>query len=269
MLPIITACLLFVLVQTHCQTMKSRTIQTGESLIGKHCAIDAELLEQLFDQAPDVAFFVKDLEGRYAVVNQSLVRRHGLKSKSEVVGKRPSDICEGEFGRIPSQQDSDVLRTGKPLINHLEMQWHQPHKPVWCFTTKLPKRDANGQITGLIGISRDLLAVVEQSEIPSDFASALQEFERDLSGNMTPSSLAIASHLTPQRLARLTKRLFGLTPTQLITKTRISAASRLLLETDLSVSDVAQQCGFYDHSAFTRAFRQATGLTPSRCRQRS
>ncbi|RLT10960.1 MAG: AraC family transcriptional regulator [Planctomycetota bacterium] len=64
----------------------------------------------------------------------------------------------------------------------------------------------------------------------------------------------------------LTKRLFGLTPSQFITKSRIAAASRMLRDLNKSVSEIAHACGFYDHSAFTRAFRSATGMTPSEFR---
>ena len=64
--------------------------------------VDVSVLEKLFDQAPDVAFFIKDTSGRYVAVNASLVERHGLRHKSQVLGKRPCDICPGEFGRTPS-----------------------------------------------------------------------------------------------------------------------------------------------------------------------
>ena len=37
--------------------------------------VDVSILESLFDQVPDVAFFVKDTEGRYTAVNDSLVER--------------------------------------------------------------------------------------------------------------------------------------------------------------------------------------------------
>jgi AraC-like DNA-binding protein len=40
----------------------------------------------------------------------------------------------------------------------------------------------------------------------------------------------------------------------------------LLRGTDRSVAEIAMDCGFYDHSAFTRAFRSATDLTPSQYR---
>jgi AraC-like DNA-binding protein len=54
---------------------------------------------------------------------------------------------------------------------------------------------------------------------------------------------------------------------QLITKTRISAGARLLLKSDASVAEIALNCGFADHSAFTRAFRAVTGHSPSEYRR--
>ena len=63
------------------------------------------------------------------------------------------------------------------------------------------------------------------------------------------------------------KRYFGLTPRQFIAKTRIAAASRLLREGRQSIAEVALACGFYDHSAFTRAFRAVTGVTPRQFRE--
>jgi AraC-like DNA-binding protein len=159
-----------------------------------------------------------------------------------------------------------VLSTGRPLVDHLEMQWHRPNDPVWCLTTKLPILDAEGAVVGLIGFSRDVRVQVHPHEIPKDFARALEEFEQTLSTDVTPAWLARRSKLTPQRLARMTKRLFGLTPNQFITKSRIAAASRMLHEPAPSVAEIAHACGFSDHSAFTRAFRSATGLTPSEFR---
>ena len=48
---------------------------------------------------------------------------------------------------------------------------------------------------------------------------------------------------------------------------RIAVASCLLRETDQSVSDIALACGFYDHSAFTRAFRKVANVTPTQFRE--
>jgi len=232
-------------------------------------AVDVSVLVNLFDRVPDVTFFVKDLAGRYTAVNASLLARHGLRDKSEVLGKRPRDICPGDFGGIPSQQDASVLRTGQPIIDHLELHWYEPHKPGWCLTTKLPLRAADGTIVGLIGISRDVRTPIQADDIPVKVAAALNHFETNLADPITPALLAQQAGLPPHGFARFMKRYFGLTPSQFIVKTRITAASRLLRETDKSVADIALSCGFYDHSAFTRSFGKVTGTTPSRLRSGS
>ncbi len=229
--------------------------------------INIGLLVQLFENASDIAFFIKDAQGRYVGVNESLLRRHGLRCPADALGRLPREICPGDFGRVPSEQDARILKTGHPLIDHLEMQWHRPHEPVWCLTTKLPIIAQDGQVLGIIGFSRDVRVPVESHDIPEEFAMALTFFENHLNEIRSPSDLAKRSKISLQRLARLTKRLFGLTPGQLITKTRIAVASSLLLESSMSISEIAFTSGFYDQSAFTRSFRTSTGVTPSEFRK--
>ncbi|MBA2115217.1 AraC family transcriptional regulator [Bremerella alba] len=242
--------------------MIPRTKLLQEVTSEREWSVDVDLLSELFDSTPDTAFFVKDAQGRYIAVNDSLVRRHGWREKRDVIGKRSADICAGDLGSIPTQQDEKVVRTGKALLNQLEMQWYRPPTMTWCLTTKLPMKDADGTIIGLIGFSRDVRILVDPEEIPTAFAKALAEFEEHLTPDVNPVWFAQKSKLTSRRLAMLTKKIFDLTPGQFIAKIRIDAATRLLRETELSVSAIAHQCGFYDHSAFTRAFRKATGTTP-------
>lgn len=228
--------------------------------------VEMQLLEQLFDHTPDLAFFIKDADGRYLAMNRSLLERHGLRDKSQMLGRRPCDVCPGDFGRIPAEQDAHVLRTGKPIIERLELQWYAPHQPVWCLTTKLPMRDSAGNVTGIIGISQDVRSPVAPQEIPAGVAAALARLEMHYADPLTPSELARIARIPAARFARIIKRIFGITPLQLISKTRIAAASRLLRETDRTISEIAHACGFYDHSAFTRAFRAMVGTTPTRFR---
>ena len=83
---------------------------------------------------------------------------------------------------------------------------------------------------------------------------------------VSATTLAKKAGLAPVRFARLIKRIFRLTPSQLIAQRRLAAASRLLLESGRTVAEIALACGFYDHSAFTRAFHAATGSTPTQFR---
>ncbi len=229
--------------------------------------VDMRLLEQLFDHTPDMAFFIKDAAGRYVVVNNSLVERHGLRSKSQILGRRPNDVCPGDFGRIPTEQDAILLRTGRPVIERLELHWYAPHQPVWCLTTKLPMRDSAGAITGIIGISKDVRRPIPPKEIPAAIAAALSRLESGLAQPLSPSTLAGIARLPAPRFARIIKRIFGITPNQLIAKTRIATASALLRNTHRPIVDIALECGFSDHSAFTRSFRALTGVTPTQFRE--
>lgn len=229
-------------------------------------AVDARLLEQLFDQTPDIVFFIKDRTGRYVVVNQPLVIRDGLQHKSQLVGRRVDEVYRGEMGRVFAAQDAAVIRSGRPIIDRLELHWHRPNQPCWCLTTKLPLRDRGGAVAGLIGISRDVRAPLPLGDIPAGLSRALDWLEHHYGESVSPSALARRAGLSPARLARLVKRIYGLTPSQLITRTRLDAASRLLRESDRSIAEIAVECGFYDHSAFTRAFRSATGQTPTQFR---
>ncbi len=229
-------------------------------------AIDVDILEALFDEAPDIAFFVKDREGRYCVVNNSLVERNGLQHKSQLKGKRPGDVCPGQLGRIPEKQDKSVLQAGREIKNHLELHWRRPQQACWCLTTKLSLKNSDGEIIGLIGFSRDLRSQVSTDKIPERMALTLERFENNCDETVLPSELARRSGLSASRFGRLVKRIYGLTPSQLITRIRITRGTRLLRETKKSVADIALQCGFCDHSAFTRAFRSTTGLSPTEYR---
>ena len=90
---------------------------------------------------------------------------------------------------------------------------------------------------------------------------------------VTSRSVAVVSALLlplPSLLAGLSlssferqiRRVYGLTPSQLLTRARLDAATRLLRETDLPIARVAAECGYFDHSAFARVFRSVVGLTP-------
>jgi AraC-like DNA-binding protein len=97
---------------------------------------------------------------------------------------------------------------------------------------------------------------------------ALEYLEQNFTEVVSPAVLAQEAGLSQVRFARIIKRIYRITPSQLITQTRLSAAARMLQEPAKAIADIAHACGFYDHSAFTRAFHSATGLTPTEFRRR-
>ena len=249
--------------------MKSDLLaQTGAATkSGGAPSTDWTIIEQLFDHVPETAFFLKDIRGRYLAVNHSLVERCGLQDKNQLIGRHVGEVFPKELAELYASQDQSVLRTGHPIIDHLELHWYVHRRPGWCLTTKLPMRSPQGAIVGIAGISRDLRAPGDSETIPESLASTLGYLESHYFDSVTPGSLARLAGLPPVRFARLIKRIFRLTPNQLITQTRLAAAAGLLIETQRTVADIACACGFYDHSALTRAFRSATNLSPSQFRE--
>jgi PAS domain S-box-containing protein len=232
----------------------------------KNLSAELVIIEQLFDHVPETAFFLKDSHGRYLAVNQSLVERCGLQEKQQLIGRHVRELFPKDLAELYAAQDQAVLRTGHPVIDHLELHWYSRRRPGWCLTTKLPMKNALGEIVGVVGISRDLRAPGDRESIPSSLVPALEYLQDHCDEAISPRSLARLAGLPSVRFARLLKRIFRLTPNQLIVQTRLAAAAHLLTETDRGVADIACSCGFYDHSALTRAFRSATNLTPSQFR---
>jgi AraC-like DNA-binding protein len=239
-------------------------MSTASAIAG---GLSPSLLEQLFDHAPDVAFFIKDTAGCYVAVNESLVLRCGLQHRRQLVGRRVDEVFPKEWGRVFAAQDAKVLRSGRPMVDRLEMHWYARRRAGWCLTTKLPLRDAEGRLVGVIGISRDLRAHDDARDLPPGITAALAHLDKHLGDPLSPTALAKVAGVPAPRFARHIKRIFRVTPSQLIANARLSAASRLLKETKQSVAEVALACGFYDHSAFSRAFRLATGMPPTVFRQ--
>jgi AraC-like DNA-binding protein len=235
-----------------------------------HPASSPALLEQLFDHVHDLIFFIKDTSGRYLAVNESMVQRCGCRHKSDLIGRRASEVYPRELGGAFARQDDEVLRTGKPILDRLELHLYARRRPGWCLTTKLPMHDETGRITGIIGIigiSRDLRGHQDVQDLPAGITAALEHLEKHVGDTLSPAILARVARLPAPRFARHIKRIFRLTPMQLITNARLAAASRLLCESRQSVADIALACGFCDHSAFTRAFRLATSMTPTAFRE--
>jgi AraC-like DNA-binding protein len=78
--------------------------------------------------------------------------------------------------------------------------------------------------------------------------------------------LARLAGLSQRQLQRKFRGLFGVSPHEFILKTRLLAACHRLRETDQSLAEISDECGFPDQSAFSRHFRAHIGMTPRQYR---
>lgn len=223
----------------------------------------------LFASEADIVFFAKDLEGRYVAVNASLVERCGLQNREELLGRSVREVFPAELAARYAAQDREVVEKGRRISEKLELHWYPHRRAGWCLTTKHPLRDGAGQVCGLVGISRDLRTLSSAQSIPPSLIATLDLLESDVGAIGSTAELAGRAGISTTRFARLTKRIFRVPPSQLLSQARAAAAMRLLGESDQSVGEIAHACGYYDQSAFTRAFKTTVGVTPSEFRRQS
>jgi AraC-like DNA-binding protein len=228
--------------------------------------LEAADLEPLFDRLPDLVFFVKNRRGEYAVVNQTLVERLRKRGKQDLIGRRADEVFPAPLGRSYRAQDEQVLGGGEPIRDQLELHFYPGGRRGWCVTQKLPLLGRDGAITGLYGFSRDLQAANERGADFSQVAEAVRRIQTRYDERLRVSDLARRAGLSQYQFESRMRRIFRITAGQLIQKVRIDAALQKLRDSDASVAQIASACGYSDQSAFTRAFRQTVGYSPSEYR---
>jgi len=221
--------------------------------------ISADELEPLFDALPDVVFFVKDAKGRYTHANLTLMRRLGLKHRSQVIGKGVNELFPATMGGSYAAQDKRVL-DGEIVENQLEVHIFNNRTPGCCLTCKRPLR-VRGEVRGVIGISRDLGQPDGRHPTYERLRRVLSHMQENYAESLRVHALAELAALSVAQLERHFRRVFQLTPQQVLTKLRIEAAMRLLPSNE-TVASIGLACGFVDQSAFARQFKATVGMTP-------
>ena len=135
-------------------------------------------------------------------------------------------------------------------------------------TSKIPLRDATGRVIGIAGFSRQVDDIRDPSGTVDAFADVVDHLHRNYGEPLTTVELAERAHLSVPQFERRFRRAFGTSPHQYLLRVRIENAARLLAETDQTVSEIAQTCGFYDHAHFSRSFRKTMNAAPSEHRKR-
>jgi PAS domain S-box-containing protein len=123
--------------------------QRAEAAVGE----SQDLLQAVTDNTTAV-IYVKDLQGRYLMVNRSFLEVFGFRREG-VIGKTDQDVFPKDMAEVFRDMDRRVAAAGQALVEeevapHADGQLH-PYVSV-----KSPLRDRNGEVCGVIGISTDV-----------------------------------------------------------------------------------------------------------------
>lgn len=116
---------------------------------------ERRILRAIIDNLP-MAVYAKDLEGRKILANKVDLQNMGLESEEEVLGKTDFDMFPRHIAESFWQDDSRVLKYGEAVIDREELLAESNGEQRWQRTSKLPLRDENGKIVGLVGFGQDI-----------------------------------------------------------------------------------------------------------------
>lgn len=220
----------------------------------------------MFDILPDVIFWIKDTDSRFIYANQMFVEHLGYKNLEQVLGKSDKDFFPSHIAKQFFVDDQKV-KAGDSVTGRLEMNMTKSGSVAWFSTSKRPLFDENGMIIGSYGVTRHLQKTVKTLSGIDELRIPVQYIKDNFHLDISIEHLADVAHLSVSALERRFKKHLVKTPKQFIRQIRLENARQLLVETNLPISEVAYQCGFLDHSYFSRQFKLMFDELPSDIRR--
>ncbi len=120
----------------------------------KQLSTERDILQQLMDNIPDLIYF-KDKKGRYTRINKAKAKLLGLDSPEDAQDRTDFDFFDKDYAKKIFDEETQMLKKKVPIIGKVEKVVYDSGLR-WIYTTKIPITDANNEITGLVGISRDI-----------------------------------------------------------------------------------------------------------------
>ncbi len=131
--------------------------QAEDALRAEH-----DLLRALIDNMPDY-IYVKDVGSRFVLANRALAQLVGAKNPEDLLGKTDFDYFPKELASVFHSDEQAILQFGEPLVNQEERGVDAEGNAKWLSTSKVPLRNRQGEVHGIIGIGRDI-TVPKQAE---------------------------------------------------------------------------------------------------------
>ena len=224
------------------------------------------LTRELSDCLVEEAFFMKDRTGRFVMQNRRACEYCNTADESETLGKTDADYWPEERAANYAEGDQMVMRSGEAIINQLAPAPEDAGSDNMIIYSKFPVKDLNGRVIGVAGMHRIFDHAKAWDTPLGTLFKAVRRMQEDYGSELKIADLARLSGLSHSQFVRRFHAVLGMSPKDYLQRIRVRKSCRLLEGTQLTVANIAHQCGFYDHSHFSHSFRNQTGLSPSEYR---
>jgi AraC-like DNA-binding protein len=216
----------------------------------------------VFEYDTDVYFFIKDCKGKFVWINSSLRNFLHIPNDKDYIGKNDSDYFTPVMTFRYLGEDKKVMETREPILNQPWIVENKRKERHWYLSSKFPIEGKDGKIVGISGIMRDYLKANETYKPLFEMQEVVQYIFEHFAEKISVRYLASMMYLSVSQFERRFFQNFKRTPREFILRVRLDSAMRFLTESDLSITQIAINCGFYDSSFFTRQFKKTIGLNP-------
>jgi PAS domain S-box-containing protein len=134
---------------------------------------ERELLRTLIDLLPET-FYVKALDSRFLIVNETLAKQYGKDTPAQIIGLSDADLFPAGLAARFRAEEMKIF-AGEPLISHEDSMVFLDGRTHTILTTKLPFRDSQGRICGLVGIGQDITERKQAEDMLRETARQLLE----------------------------------------------------------------------------------------------
>ncbi len=227
---------------------------------------NAATFKAAMDVLPEVAFYMKDADGRIMALNRRNCDICNIHDELDAVGLRSSDIFPLPLAQSYIANDRIVQKTRRPLINFRNSRaadWSNDNIVGNIF----PLFDQKRKFIGTLCVYNQAPSVDGAPDWHQILKPVTEHIARHYAEDITVDRLASMIDSSPSNFRRQFTRTFGISPGRYLTTIRLNAARKLLETTDKLVSEIAVETGFWDQSHLTKLFKRERGMTPGAYRR--
>jgi PAS domain S-box-containing protein len=140
-----------------------------------------QMLQTVMDTIP-VRIFWKNKDLVYLGCNRLFAEDAGRKSPEDILGETDYNLGWREQAELYRKDDREVIRSGNSKLGYEEQQTAPDGKQLWLRTSKIPLRDINNRIVGILGTYED---ITERKQAEAELNRLMTAIEQ------TPESVVI------------------------------------------------------------------------------